>query len=99
MMTDWTRAGFHLPGAVTILTAVNFDDRIETPGIAELPQPADLGQHLRQELLAAEPRIDSRCKDHIAEVEYVFDQLSRACRAEHHARLLAEVVDRERTRR
>lgn len=80
-----------MPSAFTI--AVNFDDRIETPRVAKLSQSADLRQHLWQEFLAAKSGIDGHYKDDIAEVEDVFDQLRRACRIKHHARLLAEVVD------
>ena len=71
---------------------------LSTARVAKLPQSADLGQHLRQEFLAAKAGIDGHDKNDIAEMEDVFDQLGRARRVEHHACLLAEVWICERTR-
>ena len=53
----------------------------------------DLGQHLGQEGLAAEAGIDRHHQDDVAEMQDIFDQLRRARRIEHHARLLAERAD------
>ena len=92
------RARFNrLSAAFTILSAVNLDDWTKTPRVAKLPQSPDFRQHVRQEILAAKAGIDGHDKNDIAEVEDLFDQLGRARRVEHHACLLTEVVDCERT--
>src|SRR5689334_2668464 len=89
---DGVRASLYRPSSgFVVWPAVGLDDRIEATLVADLAQAADLGQRLRQELLAAEARIDSPDEDDLAEMEDVFNQSRRARRAEHHARLLAEV--------
>ena len=92
---DGVRAGLdRLPGGSTIFSAINLNERIEAARVADLAQTTDLGQHLRQEFLAAEARIDGHDENDIAEMQDVFDQLDRARRAAQDA--VAEVERRNR---
>src|SRR5437870_343129 len=84
---DGIRARFdRLSGAFTILPAVGLNNRAESARVVKIAQSTDL----RQEFLAAEAGIDRHDENDIAEMEDIFDQLSRI---ERHARLLAEIVD------
>ena len=76
-----------------VFTSIDLDHRLQAAFRADRPDAPDLRQHLGQEGLSAEPGIDRHDQDDIAEVQDIFDELRRARRVEHHARLLAELPD------
>ena len=76
-----------------VLAAIDLDHRIEAALRAHRAEAPDLGQHLGQEGLPAKSRIDRHHQDDVAEMQDIFDELRRARRIEHHARLLAERAD------
>ncbi len=60
---------------------------------ADHAQAPDLGQHFREEGLAAESRIHGHHQDDIAEMEDIFDELRRARGIQHHPCPLSEISD------
>jgi hypothetical protein len=53
----------------------------------------NLGKHLGQEALAAEPRIYGHYQNDITETQDIFDEVGRACRVEYNAPLPSQVPD------
>ena len=80
-------------GRRRVLAAIDFDHRMQAALGAHRAQAPDLRQHFGKEGLAAEAGIDGHDQNDVAQMQHIFDQLRRARRIEHHARLLAERAD------
>jgi hypothetical protein len=83
---DGGGAGGDYPsGCRHVFSAIDFDDRMQIARGAHLSYPTNLGQHFREEGLAAEPRINGHYQNHIAEMQDVFYGVWWRRGIEHHA--------------